>query len=174
MTWSPDGPTDYEQDKIAAVALQYLHGFTLDLGCGSRKVWPFCTGVDNGSVFGAHNPAVDVRCDVRKLSMLADECADSVFSSHTLEDFPFEEVPAILKEWWRVLKVGGHLVLYLPHADHYPHVGEPGCNVMHQWNPRPEMVEEVMKGVGSWTMLENEVRSEGNEYSFFQVYLKDE
>ena len=58
MVWRPDGPTDHEQDKIAPFALQYLHGITLDLGVGDRKVWPFVVGVANGSVFGAKNRAV--------------------------------------------------------------------------------------------------------------------
>lgn len=173
MVWSPDGPRDYEADKIAPFALQYLHGRSLDLGCGSKKCWPFMIGVDNGAVFGAMCPAVDVRADLSDLPF-KDQSCDGVFSSHALEDFELSEVPKLLKEWWRVLKIGGNLVLYLPHADFYPHVGEPGCNLMHKWNPLPETVIDIMKTVGSWTMLENEVRSEGIEYSFFQVYRRDE
>lgn len=172
MTWTPDGPRDYEQDKIAAIALQYLHGFTLDLGCGDRKVWPFCTGVDNGSVFGAHNSAVDIRCDISKLTVFADECADSVFSSHAIEDFPREKVPALLREWRRVLKTGGHLVLYVPSANLYPKVGQPGANTMHQWDIYPGDIEAILKEIDGWELLESEERGEGNEYSLFIVAKK--
>jgi len=172
MVWTPDGPLHNEATKIGPFALQYLHGRALDLGCGNCKAWPFMIGVDNGSVF--NDDRADISCDIRDLAIFADESVDSVFSSHALEDFPLSEVPSILKEWWRVLKVGGHLVLYLPHADWYPNIGQPGCNPMHKWDPRPEIVIDIMKNVGSWTLLENEVRSEGVEYSFFQVYCKDE
>ena len=39
-------------------------------------------------------------------------CLDYVYSSHTLEDAV--DTSAVLKEWCRVLKPGGYLVLFLP------------------------------------------------------------
>src|SRR5579859_788629 len=174
MVWRPDGPTDFEQDKIAPFALQYLHGLALDLGCGSKKCWPFMVGVDIGNVFGAHHPAVDVHCDIRKLSMFADECADSVFSSHALEDFPKHDVPGILREWRRVLKVGGHLVLYVPSANLYPRVGQPGANIHHQWDIYPGDLEAMLKEIGGWELLESEERGESIEYSLYIVAKKIE
>lgn len=55
----------------------------------------------------------DVVCDVRRLPV-DDETFDIVFSSHTLEHFPWTDVDKVLKEWSRVLKVGGELRLVLP------------------------------------------------------------
>lgn len=172
MVWRADGPTDNEQDKIAPFALQYLHGLTLDLGCGQSKVWPFVVGVDIGNVFGANHPAVDVRCDISKLTMFADGCADSIFSSHAIEDFPREDVPALLREWRRVLKVGGHLVLYVPSANLYPRCGQPGANLHHKWDIYPGDIEAILKDIGGWELLESEERGEGIEYSLYIVAKK--
>lgn len=55
----------------------------------------------------------DVVCDVRKLPV-EDQKFDIVFSSHTLEHFAWGKVDKILKEWSRVLKVGGELRLVVP------------------------------------------------------------
>lgn len=55
----------------------------------------------------------DIICDVRKLPV-EDQVFDVVFSSHTLEHFSWTVVDKILKEWSRVLKVGGELRLVLP------------------------------------------------------------
>ena len=55
----------------------------------------------------------DVVCDVRKLPV-PDQTFDVVFSSHTLEHFAWARVDAIIKEWSRVLKVGGELRLIVP------------------------------------------------------------
>lgn len=55
----------------------------------------------------------DVVCDVRYLPV-PDQTFDIVFSSHTLEHFPWTSVDKVLKEWSRVLKVGGELRLFLP------------------------------------------------------------
>ena len=55
----------------------------------------------------------DIVCDVRKLPV-PDQQFDVVFSSHTLEHFSWTKVESILKEWSRVLKVGGELRLVVP------------------------------------------------------------
>jgi SAM-dependent methyltransferase len=55
----------------------------------------------------------DVVCDVRKLPV-PDQTFDIVFSSHTLEHFSWTSVDRVIKEWVRVLKVGGELRLIVP------------------------------------------------------------
>lgn len=55
----------------------------------------------------------DVVCDVRYLPC-ADETFDIVYSSHVLEHFPWTGADKVLKEWVRVLKVGGELRLVVP------------------------------------------------------------
>lgn len=59
----------------------------------------------------------DVVCDVRYLPV-PDETFDIVFSSHTLEHFGWRNVDKVLKEWIRILKVGGELRLAVPNLRH--------------------------------------------------------
>ena len=48
------------------------------------------------------------------LHWFADGQLDYIYSSHLIEDFSYEEMIVILREWLRVLKPLGHLVLYQP------------------------------------------------------------
>jgi len=55
----------------------------------------------------------DVVCDIRYLPV-ADQTFDMVYSSHTLEHFPWIDMDKILKEWSRILKIGGEMVIVVP------------------------------------------------------------
>lgn len=55
----------------------------------------------------------DVIADARFLPF-NDEFADMVVSSHLLEHFSFKETLSVLREWERVLKVGGKLQIIVP------------------------------------------------------------
>lgn len=99
-----------------------------------------------------------------------DASCDAIFSSHLLEHL--EDPAAALEEWWRVIKPGGYLVLYLPDEDLYPRVGEFGANPDHKFNLSRELVTAWMRRVKAWDLVENEQRAAGREYSFLQVYRK--
>ncbi|OYV92745.1 MAG: hypothetical protein B7Z60_10190 [Ferrovum sp. 37-45-19] len=102
--------------------------------------------------------------------MFASASMDFVFSSHVLEHI--ENTEKTLKEWWRLIKPGGYLVLYLPHKDFYPNMGSPDANPSHLHDFLPSDIESIMESVGNWDLVRNEDRNEDNEYSFFQVYKK--
>lgn len=55
----------------------------------------------------------DVVCDLRHIPV-PDQTFDIVFSSHVLEHFGFTKVDKVIKEWSRILKVGGELRLVVP------------------------------------------------------------
>ncbi|MBA0088325.1 MAG: hypothetical protein HRJ53_25350, partial [Acidobacteria bacterium Pan2503] len=83
------------------------------------------------------------------------------------------EYQRALREWWRVVKKGGYLVLYLPHRDLYPNIGQPGANPDHKHDFAPEDILIAMQEIASgWDLVRNEDRNEDREYSFFQVYKK--
>jgi predicted SAM-dependent methyltransferase len=79
----------------------------LHLGCGKRDFGTDWTHIDGGDFphLYSHN--------ITKLSFRDNE-VDLIYSSHTLEYFNREEVIDILREWKRVLKVGGVLRLAVP------------------------------------------------------------
>lgn len=170
MTWSLETSLGFESDKIKHLVVPYTRGRGLDLGCGNQKVWPNAIGVDNGHHFGQGGAEVMVEtCE--KLDLFADESMDFVFSSHLLEHIVDTE--SALKEWWRVIKVGGHLCLYLPHRNFYPNIGQPGANPDHKHDFVPADILAAMTNVApSWNCVVDEERNEGNEYSFWQVYRK--
>lgn len=169
MVWDIKTSNGNEAAKIKWDIVEYTAGRGLDLGCGLFKTFPHFIGVDNGHHWG--NQGVDVMVDTcEDLSIFADNSMDFVFSSHLLEHITDYE--AALKEWWRVIKHGGYLILYLPHKEYYPNIGQPGANPDHKTDFMPIDIIQAMVKVGKWSMLANENRNEGNEYSFFQVYQK--
>lgn len=179
MVWRLEDPQGNEAGKVKYEIARYTRGRGLDLGCGPSKAFPHFIGIDDGkdtALFGI--PVTpDIVGDCLKLDLFADASLDFVFSSHLLEHV--EDTEAALREWWRVIKEGGHLVLYLPHRDYYPNIGQPGANPDHKHDFVPDDIIEAMEhaatsalGPVGFDLLVNEERNEGREYSFLQVYKK--
>ena len=173
MVWKAENPQGTEQAKVRWDIVPYTRGRVLDLGCGPNKAFPHFIGVDNGhhERFGySIKPDLMVQtCE--KLDLFASQSCDAVFSSHLLEHI--DKTEDALREWWRVVKVNGYLVLYLPHKDFYPNMGQPGANPDHKHDFAPQDIVDAMKSVASgFDLVENEDRNGGEEYSFFQVYKK--
>lgn len=178
MTWYADAPQGNESAKVRFDLVPYMSGRVLDLGCGSEKVFPTAIGIDNAidaKLFGIQvKPDVPV-ASCESMPFLADGSADTVYSSHLLEHIV--DFEAALAEWWRLVKVGGYLVLYLPHREHYPRIGQPGANPDHKHDFHPDDITRAMEGVAAacgwgWDQVENETRTGHLEYSFLQVYRK--
>ena len=176
MTWHADDPQGNEADKVKYDVVQFLRGAVLDLGCGPKKVFPHALGVDNcvdTALFGiAIQPDVQVPDCTDLSDAVNDASVDAIFSSHLLEHI--EDTQAALTDWWRCLKVGGYLVLYLPHKDLYPNVGTPGANPDHKHDFVPEDILACMATItgGAFDVRVNEVRSQAFEYSFLLVIEK--
>lgn len=97
--WRPALP------KLPAGALR------LHLGCG-RIDHPGFVNIDARPRRHVHYvQAVD------RLSRFRDGSADLVYACHVLEHFSHLQVPAVLREWGRVLKPGGKLCLSVPDFD---------------------------------------------------------
>ena len=173
MVWRPDDPQGNESGKVRWEIVPFTRGKGLDLGCGPHKAFPHFTGVDNlkdVEMFGIQMKPDVVVESCERLTEFEAESLDFVFSSHLLEHI--EDYASALKEWWRVIKPGGHLVLYLPHKHLYPNVGTPGANPDHKHDFEPFDIQDVMRELGGWSLVENQIRDEGMEYSFLQVYRK--
>ena len=104
-----------ETDKIRSRVMEFINEdmVGVDVGCGNDKLFGTTIGID-----GREIPGVNVVWDVTKLDTLFGiEKFEYVYSSHCLEHvkFPFDT----LKQWVSLLRVGGLVVLYLPHKDYY-------------------------------------------------------
>lgn len=174
MTWKATDPQGNESAKIRWEIVKYTRGKGLDIGCGAWKQFPHWIGVDNRvdtQLFGQQmDPDVTVNT-AEDLSLFASESMDFVFSSHLLEHIPYEKVASTLKEWMRVIKPKGYLVLYLPDEDEYPKVGAEGANPDHKWNVNRQRVLEAMESL-SWDLVDYQKRNEGLEYSLLFVFRK--
>lgn len=174
MTWKVTDPQGNESAKVRWDVVRYTRGKGLDVGCGPWKQFPHWIGVDNRkdtALFGqAMDPDVTVE-SAEDLSLFSTESMDFVFSSHLLEHIEHEKVPATLKEWMRVTKLGGYVVLYLPDEDEYPKIGEPGVNPDHKWNVNYDRVVNAMRDT-CWDLVEFQKRNQGTEYSLLFVFKK--
>ena len=174
--WRRDDPQCNEASKIMWDIVPYTRGKGLDLGSGVYKAFNHFIGVDSGKQYGGSRVA-DINCLCDDLSLFATNSLDFVFSSHLLEHI--QDYKGALREWFRAVKKGGHLILYLPDEDQYPKVGEEGANPDHKWNVNYDKIVEAMELLGSWDLIEFEKRDadngpgrKGNEYSLYFVFLK--
>lgn len=159
---------------------KFCKGRGLDIGYGGDLLTPDCTGWDyeNG--------------DAQYLNGIKDASFDFVYSSHTIEHMV--DPQTALHNWWRVVKPGGHLIVYLPHRDLY----EKKMTLPSRWNDdhkhffmpdadeppdtlgvRP-LIERSLPGLElvylrvcdeGWTISDPEVHSNG-EYSIEFVAKK--
>ena len=84
---------------------RYCQGAGIDIGHGGDMVLPEVRGWDKEDG------------DAQKLEGVADASYDFVYSSHCLEHLS-DPLEAMLN-WWRVLKVGGYLIVVVPNEDLY-------------------------------------------------------
>lgn len=96
---------------------KFTSGNGLDLGFGGSPISPsaICVDREEGHIERSNHPCpspTHLVGDAADLYWFRDGVLDYVFSSHCIEDF--EDTAVVLKEWLRVIKPGGHLVLYAP------------------------------------------------------------
>jgi SAM-dependent methyltransferase len=91
--------------------LRFLTMLKLNLGCGDKILLGY-VNVDVAHERAGKQP--DVICDVRNLEKFENNYADEILAVHVVEHFWRWEVESILKEWVRVLKPGGKMILECP------------------------------------------------------------
>lgn len=92
---------------------KYCEGYGVDLGFGGDPITLSAIRVDLISPYTKVGPyPVQLGGNAGDLHWFKDNVFDYVFSSHLLEDF--FDTSVVLKEWLRVLKPGGKLVIFCP------------------------------------------------------------
>ena len=84
------------------------NGIKLHLGCGEKYI-PGFIHIDVRKF-----PHMDYLASVDKLDMFKDNSVDLIYACHLLEHFKRNQIENILKEWYRVLKLGGILRIAVP------------------------------------------------------------
>ncbi len=143
----------------------------LNLGCGD-KILNGYTNVDVVQERSGRQP--DVICDIRKLSVFEDNYCDEILAVHVVEHFWRWEVEDVIKEWCRVLKPGGKMILecpnlqsaceeFLKNPEVYSQQGSQGQRTMwvfygdpqwkdplmvHRWGYTPLSLSSLMRSCG--------------------------
>lgn len=157
------------KQKIKYLVVPYTRGTGVDLGCGEERIWPTSLGIDSTlSPYGAA-----IAQDIRNLRLFGDQCLDYVFSAYALNRFPCTHTLDILKEWWRVLKTGGYITLYLPLKD----TQQPKAKAKYPCDLEEHTIMEWMRAIGEsgphGVAIEvNEIRQNDQEQAFLQVFRK--
>jgi len=151
-----------ESSKIREKVLRYCSGLGVDFGCGDDKIKAEAIGVDLRNL-----PGVSVVGDAcGPLKWALDKTFDYVYSSHFLEHVA--DPKKCLREWKRILKAGGYMILYLPHKDYYK---EPNPEHLHELTM--EMVTDWLVELGDIEVVESRMDVEGKDrYSFLIVGRK--
>ena len=115
----PVAPMVSETSKCRGRLASYCTGYGIDLGFGGDPIMPAAIRMDMikpyADYLGIH--PVQLAGDVTDLHWFRDGVLDYVYSSHVLEDFV--EIEPVLREWLRVLKPGGRLIIYCPDEQIY-------------------------------------------------------
>lgn len=170
MVWRKEDPYIAESKKIVWEVAPYLRGRGLDIGAGDFKVLPHAISVDNmnHAQFGFRVKPDIMVSNADRLDLFSSCSMDFVYSSHTLEHI--QDYKGALKEWWRLVKQGGYLILYLPHKDFYPNIGQDGANPDHKHDFVPQDIIDAMPH--GWDLAECQERNQGCEYSMLLVFKK--
>jgi SAM-dependent methyltransferase len=146
-------------------------GLRLNLGCGDKILGGY-VNVDVVEARAGMRP--DVICDLHDLAPFADASADEILSVHVVEHFWRWEIADVLREWIRVLKPGGRLIVECPniqsacqtflenpvenaHEDQrgqrtmWVFYGDPKWKdplMIHRWGYTPESLRELLSEVG--------------------------
>lgn len=111
-----------ETSKHRHLVLPYCNGNGADLGSAGDPIVPWAVQVDlpqeQYSNYNTTRPIAVIhwRGDARELPF-KDRTLDFVHSAHLLEDFK-DWIP-VLREWDRVLKTGGHMIISVPDHERF-------------------------------------------------------
>jgi ADP-heptose:LPS heptosyltransferase len=107
-------PCVSETSSIRQEVLTYCKGNGLDIGYGGDPVVLTAITVDQPPPYTPHlgSHPQNLRGDGANLYWFKDNVLDFLYSSHLIEDFA--ETGPVLKEWLRVLKPDGYMILVAP------------------------------------------------------------
>jgi len=164
---------DSETSRCRSNLAKYCMGDGLDLGYGGEAINETAICVDMPRKYCNYlDQPQHLHGDARNLHWFKDDVFDYVYSSHLLEDF--DDTESVLKEWVRVVKPGGKIILFLPdeqtYRKHCEKTNQPP-NCMHKHDDFSlEYMERIILKIGG---LEIEYKKYPvAKYSFELVFRK--
>ncbi len=165
-----------ETSKHRHLVARYCEGNGLDLGSAGDPIVPTAIQVDLPDPYGpllSTKYPVQIRGSANNLIWFQNGCMDYVFSSHLIEDFNAQQQEVVIKEWTRVLKPGGYLVLLAPEKHRWQAAldrGQPP-NCAHQHEPEVGEFTRLLKKMGGFKILEDRVCDKDNELEYSMMFV---
>lgn len=117
-----------ETSKCRARLAPYCAGYGIDAGFGGDPIVDHAIRIDRPRPYtDVGSASVQLGGNATRLEWFRDGTLDFVYSSHLLEDF--EDTESVLREWLRVLRPGGRLILFCPDEQEF-RIGE--THVLHE------------------------------------------
>jgi len=138
---------------------KYAKGKVLDLGCGNKPYEEMFKGVAaeyiGCDIVQSDLKKVDIICEVTKIPLL-DSSFDTVFSTQVIEHV--EDHNALLKEAYRLLKPGGHIIVSGPmywhlHEEPYDYFRFTKHGFQYILEKSGFTVLEILSNGGKWSLM---------------------
>ena len=140
-----------ETSKCRSRLAPYCTGYGVDLGPGGDPIVPHAIRVDLPKPYShVGDLPVQLGGKAEELYWFRDSVLDFVYSSHLLEDYV--DTDSVLREWLRVLKPQGRLIIFCPdervYRKHCEETGQP-YNTHHiHADFSLEFVRRILDGIG--------------------------
>jgi len=160
-----------DTDKEGKLVREFIKGEKIiDLGCGNKKTIPNAMGVDKvpkGEEIPNlyQNSVADITADVEKPLPFKDEYVDTIIARHILEHCV--DVISTLKNWIKVLKPGGRLIIAVPDESSEITIN---LNPEHVHVFTPKSMENLLNLMG---LKKVKILSGYNTVSFLSIYEKE-
>lgn len=123
-----DTPEDHPTKTFIEENSKYIKGKVLDFGCNRGNITMFMephaselNGVDINQdaikLAKTRYPEYTWKCSSLQKIDLPSTHYDTITTFHTLEHIYEEDLPDVIQEAARLLKLGGHLLISVPHKD---------------------------------------------------------
>jgi predicted SAM-dependent methyltransferase len=135
-----------ETSKCRDRLSKFCTGCGLDIGFGGDPILEHAIRIDLTQPYtGITGPPAQLAGDARCLKWFNTDTLDFVYSSHLLEDF--EDTENILREWLRVLKPGGKLILFCPDEKVYKRYCDQTGHPYNEFHRQPDFSMEFVKNI---------------------------
>jgi ADP-heptose:LPS heptosyltransferase len=164
--WAPNYTRGYEGRKARYRVASLCRGVGLDVSSEGEKIVPAALAIGPRS-----RGERDIDLDLTSgdgLGLFSDNQFDYVFGAHFLTRQ--QGTQGILDELWRVLRVGGHLIIYEPDPDLAPHAGTPECDPLQKVDLRGREVAEMFGSDAQ--VISVRTYNASNEYSWQLIVRK--
>ena len=160
--------------------LEELSG--IDVGCGGDAIVGEAISMDFAFPYTkcGYGP-IQLKGNSRHLPWFSDGGLDYLYSSHLFEDFDRNENLQVLREWARIIRPGGHLLLLLPDQSRYGAY----CNARgedpneHHKIPEfgPKYFSDLVQGFHGLRIIHEssywEMPGREDDYNFFVILQKN-